>query len=217
MRKIQVIIADDHELIIDGLTMTLGQIPEVELLGEASNGEQLVRLTRKTKPDVIITDVKMPVMDGIQATKQIKSEFPHIGIIALSSYDEEHLISDMLAAGAKGYLLKTAHKSEIYKAIQTVFKNQNYYCRETNARLSEMVVNKGHHPSKDCKEKFSERERQVISLICKGLTSPQIAEQLNLKRRTVERYRDSIMEKMDVHNSAGVVAFALNHRVCDEI
>lgn len=210
--RLRVIIADDHEMVRDGLELMISKIVELELVGDASNGEQLVTKTDKLKPDVILTDVKMPVMSGIEATKKIKQKFPHIGIIALSSFDEESLIMDMLNAGASGYLLKNASKKEIREAVQMVYKGESYYCKETNRRLAEIVAKGGLQNRQTIQEeRFTERELEVIRMICEGLSSKAIASILGLKTRTVERYRDSIMDKMDVKNSPAVVIYAVKH------
>lgn len=212
MKKIKVIIADDHELIIDGLRGSLSSDPELMVVGEAENGDELIKLARVELPDVILTDVKMPKIDGIEATKIIKEEMPGTEVIALSSYDEDQLIIDMLNAGAKGYLIKTAHKSEIIQAIKTVYKGDVYYCDSTNLKLADMIARRNTNPLRKVKQpKFSERELQVIELICEGFVSKQIADKLALKKRTVERYRDIIMEKMDVGNVAALVVYAITN------
>src|SRR5215207_1311812 len=120
---IRIVLADDHEIFRDGFKVMIKKQPSVQLVGEAANGEELIALTSQLRPDVIITDIKMPVMDGIEATKRLTADFPEIGIIALSMFDEENLIVEMLEAGAKGYLLKNAHKDEILEAIKTVDRN----------------------------------------------------------------------------------------------
>ena len=211
---IKIIIADDHELIRDGLQVMMKKVPAVEILGEAYNGEMLVKMTRKLSPEVILTDIKMPVMDGIEATKLIKQEFPHIGIIALSSYDEGNLIIQMLKAGAKGFLLKTASKPELLEAILKVYHDESYYCSNTKDKLSDLIARSSYHPVKgSASEQFTERELQVIKLICDGFSSKQIASELKLKPRTIESYREKIMEKMDVKNSAALVRYALDHEL----
>jgi DNA-binding NarL/FixJ family response regulator len=213
--KIKVLIADDHELVREGLQVMLKKIDEIELVGEVTNGEELVRQTRILRPDVILTDVKMPRMDGREATRQIKNEFPHIGVIALSSFDEEDLIMDMLSAGAKGYLLKNAGKKELTDAIKAAYKDEPYYCAHTNLKLSQMISRGSNRFGKrKTEEGFTERELEVIKFICEGLTSKEIASKLDLKTRTVERYRDSIMEKMEVRNAAGVVLYAVQNGIC---
>jgi DNA-binding NarL/FixJ family response regulator len=213
--KIRVLIADDHELVREGLQVMLKKIDEIELVGEVTNGEELILQTRLLSPDVILTDVKMPGMDGREATRKIKNEFPHIGVIALSSFDEEDLIMDMLSAGAKGYLLKNAGKKELTDAVKAAYKDEPYYCVHTNMKLSQMI-SRGSKSfgNKKTAESFTERELEVIKFICEGLTSKEIASKLQLKTRTVERYRDSIMEKMEVRNAAGVVLYAVQHGIC---
>ena len=210
--KLRVIIADDHEMVRDGLHLMMNKIADLEVVGEASNGEQLVKQVEKLLPDIVLTDVKMPVMDGITATKKIKEQWPHIGIIALSSFDEESLIMDMLNAGATGYLLKNTSKKELREAVLAVYRGESYYCKETNERLAQIVAKGGIDQGKSkTGEQFTERELEVIGLICEGLSSKLIADKLGLKRRTVERYRDSIMEKMEVRNSPAVVFYAVKH------
>ena len=122
---IRIILADDHEIFRDGFKAMLKKQPSVELIGEASDGEELVEVTRQLNPDVVVTDIKMPRMDGLQATRILSKEFPQIGIIALSMIDEENLIIDMMEAGAKGYLLKNAHKNEIIEAIKERLTNNS--------------------------------------------------------------------------------------------
>jgi DNA-binding NarL/FixJ family response regulator len=210
--RIRVLICDDHEMVREGLQVILKKIPELEVVGEASGGQTLLTATRRLLPDVILTDVRMPDMSGVEATRLIKQQWPHIGIIALSSFDEESLILDMLNAGAKGYLLKNASKQELTEAVQAAYRDEPYYCRHTNQKLSSLLV-RGHlqEGRSHIRNLFTERERQVIELICEGLSSKEIAARLELKTRTVERYRDAIMSKMEVRNAAAVVRFAVEN------
>jgi DNA-binding NarL/FixJ family response regulator len=210
--KIRVLIADDHEMVREGLQVIATKIPEFEIVAEAVDGEQLVQLCKAYVPDVVLTDVKMPKMNGIEATRAIKKEFPQIGVIALSSFDEESLIMDMLQAGAKGYLLKNASKQDLTEAVKAAYRDETYYCRQTNVKLSEMIARGGFSSQANAAEKlFTARELQVIEMICKQMPSKQIAAALNLRTRTIERYRDSIMDKMNVNNVAGVVMYAMKH------
>lgn len=211
-RPIRIIIADDHELYRDGFRSMLTRLPELELLGEASDGEELLQLTAEVQPDVVVTDIKMPRMDGIEATRHIKKEFPSINVIALSMFDDESLIIDMLEAGAKGYLLKNAHKEEIVEAVKTVFKNDVYYCNQTTIKLAQLIASSKFNPyRKKSRPVFSERETQVIEQLIEGLSSKQIGEKLGLKQRTIESYREKIMEKMGVNNVAGVIVYAMKN------
>jgi two-component system, NarL family, response regulator NreC len=190
----------------------ISKIDEIEIIGEARNGEELVALTKKLQPDVVLVDVKMPKCNGIEATKLIKQEYPHIGVIALSSFDEESLIMDMMNAGAKGYLLKNASKQEITAAVIAAYRDEVYYCRDVNLKLAQMIAKGGSYLNFK-KEIFTNRELAVIELVCGGLSSKQIASELNLKTRTVERYRETIMEKMNVNNAAGVVLYAVSNGI----
>lgn len=209
---IRVVIADDHALIRDGLQVLLRKEQEIELCGEARDGEALVKLVHQVKPDVVITDVKMPGLDGVDATRQIKEAFPHIGVIGLSSHDEGNLIIDMIKAGAKSFLVKTASKSEILEAIRKVYRDETYYCPATREKLASIMARSNFHPiTSSAASLFTERERQVINLTCEGLSNKQIAERLGLKPRTIDSYKETIMEKMGVNSSTAIVIYAVDN------
>lgn len=211
---IDIILADDHEIFRDGFAVMLKKITEINLAGEASNGEELIKLMRTLKPQVIVTDIKMPKMDGIEATKRLKKEFPSVGIIALSMFDEENLIVDMLEAGAKGYLLKNAHKTEIIAAIKSVYKDEPYYCKDTSHKLAQMIAKSRFNPyKKRPKIEFSEKEIAIINLICGEYSNKEIADKLILSKRTVEGYREKILEKIDAKNTAGIVVYAIKNNI----
>lgn len=211
---IRLLIADDHEIFRDGFKLMLSKYANIIFVGEAENGAQLLELAIELKPDVIITDIKMPVMDGIEATKKINEVLPDVGIIGLSMFDEDDLIIDMLEAGAKGYLLKNAGKDQILEAIITVAEGEPYYCKHTNRKLTQMIASSKFNPYKN-KEKveFSDRESEIIELICKELTNKEIADKLFLSVRTVEGHRLHILEKMGAKNSVGVVVYALKNGI----
>jgi len=136
---LKVLLVDDHEIYLDGLQAMLQKQQGIEVVGLASDGAECIRLTEQLHPDIILTDIMMPVMDGIAATKWLVEHHPGVHIIALSMFDQDNLIIDMLEAGAKGYLIKNAHKSEILEAIQSVYKNIPYYCRSTTTRLARLI------------------------------------------------------------------------------
>jgi len=214
--SIRLIIADDHEIFRDGLALMLSRQKDIILLGEASNGKELAELTEQHNPDVIITDIKMPIMDGIQASRLILQKQPDTKIIALSMFDEETLIVDMLEAGAKGYLLKNADKQEILDAIETVYEDKTYYCHHTSARLTNMIIKSNFNPYKKKEPvSFNEREIEIIKLICQQNSSKEISDKLYLSSRTVEGYRTKILEKMNAKNTVGVVVYALKHHLIE--
>jgi len=207
---IKIILADDHDVLRDGFHALLKKQNDIEIIGEARNGEQLINLTRRLQPDVIITDIMMPVKTGIEATREIATEFPAIGIIAFSMYNEEGLIVDMLKAGANGYILKSSRRDEVVAAIKTVHKGQMYYCKETDGILKSLLTE-----SKQRKPKLSEKEITIIRLICQEWSSPEIARELELSKRTVEGYREQIMEKINARNTIGIVLFAIRNKLFD--
>ena len=212
---IRIVLADDHEIFRDGFRVMLKKQTSVELVGEAADGEELINLVRQVYPDVIITDIKMPNMDGVQATKLLTKEFPDIGIISLSMFDEENLIIDMLEAGAKGYLLKNAHKNEIIAAVEAVYNKQTYYCNHTSRKLTKMIAESSFNPHKRTGKsaEFSEKEINVIRFICQEMSNKEIASQLNLSVRTIEGYREKIQEKINARNTAGIVVYAIKNRI----
>lgn len=214
---IRVVIADDHEIFRDGLVLMLSKQDTITLAGQASDGQELLRLVADTRPDLILTDIKMPRLDGITATRMLLQQDPGLKIIALSMFEEENLIVEMLEAGAKGYLLKNADKQEILDAIYTVHEGNIFYCKHTTARLASLIVKSKFDPDKQRTHfLFTDREREIIHLICRQFTAQEIGEQLYLSKRTVEGYRTRILEKMNVKNAAGVVVYALKHNLISE-
>lgn len=204
--------ADDHEIFRDGFQLIVSRAENIDLVAQATNGKELLQMVEEWQPNVVVTDIKMPLMDGIEATRQIAQKYPGLGVVGLSMHDEDDLILEMLEAGAKGYLLKNADKGEVLEAIQTVFDGDPYYCRSTNAKLARIIAknkyqtfNRTHHPE------FNEKEREIIQLICQELTNKEIGEKLFLSVRTVEGYRLKILEKMQVKNSVGLVIYAIQH------
>jgi DNA-binding NarL/FixJ family response regulator len=211
---IRIILADDHEIFRDGFHVLLKDQLEIELVAEASNGRQLIYLAEKFNPDVILTDIKMPVMDGIEATKSLKEKFPAIAIIALSMFDDDRLIIDMIEAGAIGYLVKNAQKAEIIEAVKTVYQHNFYYCNTTSTRLAAMIAASKFNPYKPLpKIVFTDKEKEIITLICNEYSNKEISASIHLSVRTVEGYRDKIIEKMHVKNTAGIVVYAIRHNL----
>ena len=211
---IRIVLADDHEIFRDGFSGLLKKQDEIVLVGEASDGEELIKVTEKLKPDVVLTDIRMPVMDGIQATKVLNSKFPLINVIALSMFNDDNLVIDMMEAGAKGYLLKNAHKSEIIEAIRTVYRQETYYCKQTSDKLIQMMTKSRFNPAKnEDKPVFTEKEKEIIALICQQCSNKEISQKLFLSVRTIEGYRKKVQEKMKVKNTAGIVVYAIKNKV----
>jgi DNA-binding NarL/FixJ family response regulator len=213
-KLIKVVMADDHEIFRDGFKLTLGRSKNIELVALAADGFELIRLVREHKPHVVITDIKMPRKDGIEATREILRQFPHIGVIGLSMFDEEELVLEMIDAGAKGYLVKNADKHEIIEAVNTVFEGSEYYCTQTSAKLARVIA-KRNIVNIRLKEipSFTDKELEIIDLICREYTTKEISDQLFMAVRTVEGYRTRILSKMNVKNSVGIVVYAIQHGI----
>jgi len=214
---IRLVVADDHEIFLDGLALMLSRQENIILVGQAGDGRELLEVVAREKPDVVMTDIKMPRMDGITATREMIRLQPDARIIALSMFDEENQIVEMLEAGAKGYLLKNADKQEILDAIANVYEDRVYYCKSTSAKLAGMIAKSKFNPYKHKEQiSFTEREQEIIQLICLQFTAQQIGDKIFLSKRTVEGYRTRILEKMNVRNTAGVVMYALKNNLIKE-
>jgi DNA-binding NarL/FixJ family response regulator len=194
----------------EGIRMLMEQESKFEIVGEAGNGDELIRVMETTKADIVITDIEMPVINGIMATKEIKNKHPHSGVIALTMFGDDHLIVEMLDAGANGYLLKSTRKQELIDAIEAVYGGGSYFCNSTSLRLSKMIA-QTRLGEKHNETTFSKKEIEIIKLICEQYASKQIAEMTNLTPRTVEKYRDYIMEKTNSKNMVGIVVYAIRH------
>jgi DNA-binding NarL/FixJ family response regulator len=207
---IKVVLADDHEIFRDGLKLMLSKFSTVAVAGDASNGRELVQLVDAEKPDIVITDIKMPLMDGVEATKYITQRHPGIGVIALSMFDEISLIVEMLEAGASGYLVKDCDKTEIKEAIERVYQNEQYYCRHTGNKLMQVMArNAKKQDHKNTAPALSDKEKEIIELICQQYTTKEIGEKLFMSPRTVEGYRLKILEKLEAKNTVGIVIAAI--------
>lgn len=213
-RPIRVLMADDHEVVREGFQALMAGQPNVQLQAMAANGRELVQLTRSLCPDVVITDIKMPVMDGIMATRSILDQWPATGVIAFTMYGDEPLILDMLEAGAQGFLLKSASRLELLEAIRTVCSGRPYYCSDTSQQMARMLQDSTLNRRQQAgKPSFTDRELSIIQLICGGLSNKEIAARLEVSVRTIEGHRERIQEKMESHNTAGIVVYAIREGI----
>ncbi|HEY1018129.1 MAG TPA: response regulator transcription factor [Sediminibacterium sp.] len=212
-RSIRVVIADDHCLFRNGLRNLLSQIRHIEVVGEAINGQELVRRSVELSPDIVLTDINMPLMDGILATREIARRRPGTGVIVLSAYNKEEPILRMLEAGALGYVLKSADNEEISEAINTVSEHKPYFCREVTEKLTE-IVSRNYQLPPDADLHFTDREKEIMRLICREFTSKEIAYSLSLSKRTVEGHRTRIMDKVGAKSIAGIITYAFRSGIC---
>jgi two-component system, NarL family, response regulator NreC len=212
--QVRLVLADDHKMLREGFKTLLSKQSTIQLVAEAENGAQLLQQVEKYQPDIVITDIKMPVLDGIETCRIITERNPHIGVIALSTYDSENLIIDMLDAGAKGYLLKNTDKKELVKAITTVYEGGTYFCDQVAANFHKMLeqTRTQHYKVKTLVE-FTDRELNILKLSCKEYTNKEIAAILTLSSRTVEAHKERMQAKVEAKNIIGVIMYAIKHNL----
>lgn len=212
MEKIRIIIADDHQLFRNGLKILLNAFPEFEITGEASNGEEFLRMIRDTKADIALMDINMPEMDGIEATRKGLKICPGLDIIALSMYGEEEYYNKMVDSGAKGFILKDSDISEVKEAILTVRKGGNYFSQEL---LYHVIQRIKHRESESKSANLSKREKEILLKICEGLSNQEIAETLFISKRTVDKHRANLLGKTNSKNTASLILFAIKNKLIE--
>ncbi|MGI4022268.1 MAG: response regulator transcription factor [Janthinobacterium lividum] len=216
MPVINLAIADDHKIFREGLKATLEDCTDLNLIFEAGNGIELVKQLAVKSPDVVLMDIKMPEMDGMQATAYIHENFSHVKVLALSMYNEDKYILNMMKAGASGYLLKNAEPQEIVDAIFTVYKKGFYFNEYLSITLIKQLMEKSTHNSKGKEEtELNEREIEILKLICQEKQNTEIADKLFLSVRTVEGYRTKLFEKTGSKNIVGLVIHAIKKGIID--
>ncbi len=214
MKPIKIAIADDYTIYRDGLKIGLTQDENLEVMLEAGDGEDLIKGIETNMPDVIIMDLKMPVMDGMEATKHIKKKYPDIKILVVTMYDDEKFVIHLMEIGANGYLLKNAEAEEIRKAIYSVHETGYYFNNiVSNALLKKLVIKGNIKPSFKEGVELTEREQDVLKLICAEKTANEMGKQLFLSPRSVEGIRQRLIDKVGVRNTAGLVMFAVKNGI----
>lgn len=210
MSKIKIVIADDYKIYRDGLKVGLLADENLSVIAEADNGEELMKELETHSPDVIIMDLKMPIMDGMEATKLVRKKYPSIKVLVVTMYDDDKFIIHLMENGANGYLLKNTEPDEIRKSIYAVYENGYYFNDVVNkALLKKLVLKNNLKPSFNQNVELTERELEVLKLICEEKTAAEIAKEIFLSPRSVEGIRQRLIEKVGVRNTAGLVMFAV--------
>jgi two-component system, NarL family, response regulator NreC len=216
MTKTRILLADDHDVVRSGLRALLRTSPDVAIVGEAVDGEEAVRLTERTKPDLVIMDVSMPNLDGIGATRIIKERFPEVKVIILTVHEDEEYAYQILRAGASGYVLKNAGKKDIFKAIASAMSGERFFSPGISKIIVEGFIKRASEsPAMEVRslpasgQQLTKREIEVLKYIALGHTNRQIADALFLSFRTVNTHRANIMQKLDIHETAGLVRYAI--------
>ena len=216
MNEIKVAIADDHKIFRKGVILSLRPYTNIKFIMEAENGEDLLAKIPGSMPDVVLCDLKMPIKDGIDATKLIAKKFPEIRVIILPMYEDERFVGHLMDCGAAGYLLKSTEPSEIKKAIMDVMRTGFYL----NPFVNKVLIKKNYskqkfNPSLTTEVVLSEREKEVLTLVCMEFTAAEIALKMDISARTVEAIKDRLMERFGVKNSVGLVFYAMKNSLID--
>lgn len=206
---IKVVITDDHPSLREGINTVLSQEEDIEVIGYAVNGADLIALLNEITPDVVLLDINMPVMNGIDATREIKARFPSVKVIIFSQYEEKRFVKRALKEGANGYLLKSASSGELTKAIRMVMSGTIYLGEELPNIFSESDRKKPNYFFAE----LTAREIEILKLICDEKTTEEIAESLHISHNTVETHRGNILMKVGVKNTAGLVKWAIENEI----
>lgn len=207
--KLRIVLADDHKIVRDGLRNLLEKDPEIVVVGEAEDGREALQLAKKLSPDIVIMDIAMPDLNGIEATRQILAEVQRIKIVALSMHSDKRYVSEMLKAGAAGYLLKDCAFEELITAIRTVARGKIYLSPGIAGVVLEDYIRTGSAADASVFSLLSDREREVLQLMAEGRTTKEVAAQLHVSVKTIETHRTHIMAKLDIHSIAALTKYAI--------
>ncbi len=211
--KRKVIIVDDHTLFRNGLRILLNNIENYRVIGEAANGKQFLDMLEKEVPDLVLLDINMPVMDGIEAATIAHEKYPDLRIITLSMYGEEDYYYKMVNAGVKGFVLKNSDIKEVKNALDVVFEGGSFFSSELLQNLINSL--KSAPKSKEVHTELSEREMEILILICQGLSNQEIGDKLFISKRTVDKHRANILEKSESKNTAQLVVYAIKNKLVE--
>ena len=207
MEKIKVLLVDDHQIILDGVKSLLEGTPDIDVVALANNGHEALNTLDILSIDIVLMDIDMPNLNGIDATKQISAKFKDVKVIMLTMHNESSMINNLIDIGASGYLLKNSSKEELLDAIYKVFKGEKYFSTEVTMSL----LNKNQSKSSSSKVDFTKRELDVIKLLVDGHTNKEVGDKLFISHRTVDTHRTNIMKKVGVNNVAGLISFAIKN------
>lgn len=207
MPPVRILLVDDQSIILDGLEALIGQMPEFSVCGRAGNGKEAVAQAKTLKPDVVLMDVSMPEMDGVEATRLVTRALPRTRVLVLTMYNNPDLVRDLMDAGASGYLLKNTGRKELHEALTAMAAGEHYFAGPVQDALHEHRA--GERKPGEQGHTLTKREKEVVLLIAAGCTTQEIADRLFLSPATIETHRKNIFHKLDCHNSAALVKYAL--------
>jgi len=216
MKAVRVLIADDHEVVLEGVRSLIERQPDLEVCGLATTGREAVDLARKTNPDVVVLDLTMPELDGLDAIRQIKKALPETEVVVFSAHPSEDLIEEVFEAGAKSYIEKVEASRDLVSAIRSLAEHKPFFTSQTSEVLFSKFLLPGAKKQPDRVEpKLTARERQIVSLLAQSGSNKEIATTLGISIRTVETHRATLMHKLGVHSVAGVVRYAIRHHIIE--
>jgi DNA-binding NarL/FixJ family response regulator len=211
MQEINVFVVDDHQIFLDGIVSLLDDEPNIKIAGTAHNGKQAIERIKNLKVDVVLMDINMPEMDGLEATKQLKKTNPDLKILMLTMHSEPRFIKESLEIGAKGYVMKNISKDDLIKAIETVYQDKSYLDQDTQEKLINSISSGEDDDDRNYDElaaQITQRELEILQLIALGLTSQDIATKLFISKNTVETHRKNMLAKLNVNNTAALLKIA---------
>jgi len=210
MQKIKVLIVDDHTLVRDGIRALLALVADVRVVGEAANGKEALEKVRKLAPDVVLMDLAMPIMSGLESTRRIRKRFPGTKVLALTQYEDREYIIPTIEAGARGFVSKTAAFTELASAIQAVYQGESFLSPIAAAAVVEECQQKvSTEGETDSYQNLTDREREMLKLVAEGYTAREIADMLVISLRTVETHKTNLMKKLNIRNKADLIRFAI--------
>ena len=215
LKPVNVFIVDDHSLIREGIKSSLENFRTVAVVGEAANGKQALAELAKQSVDIVLMDISMSVMDGIEATRKIRKLFPDLKVLALTMHDDNSHILKMMKAGALGYVLKSENSKNLVKAIETVAKGQTYFGKKVSDTMMNHLMSVKTKKSTFGFSQLTKREVEILRHIAEGLTNPEIAKKLFIGHRTVDTHRRNLIQKLNVKNTAGLVRVAIKNGVVE--
>ena len=213
MQRIRILVADDHALVREGITAIMKLQEDLEVAGEAADGKETIRKAGKLRPDIVLMDIAMPGLGGLEATVEIKKTHPEIKILVLSQYDDKEYVSRLLKAGVSGYILKHAVGTDLVAAIRAVAKGESYLYPAITSSLIEDYLSGRDDSLADPYERLTDREKQVLKLIAEGRTHKEIGTHLDISAKTVVAHYTNVQEKLDIHNRAELIKFALRRGI----
>ena len=215
MQKIRVLLADDHAILRDGIKSLLGKQNNIEVVAEATNGREAISRVAQFRPDVVVLDISMPLMDGLEATRQIKRESPDTKILVLTMHDDEEYFFQFLRAGASGYVTKRAASRELISAIEAASRGESFFCPSMAKHLLSDYLRLDKTADHMKQQELTPREREVVKLIAEGYTNQQIADLLHRSVKTIESHRANILRKLDIHDSIELVKYAVRKKLIE--